>query len=130
VRKGAHTRCTRIGEWSGVCEPLAAPLRSARCARVAPRVVADMSTPKTVSSASGAVGRTRAADARTDVASASSEALALMTAGDLAAQWGVRSKHVLALARDGGLPHVKLGRYTRFRPESVQRWLDEREDEI
>ena len=53
-----------------------------------------------------------------------------MTAGDLAARWGVRSRHILALARDGGLPHVKLGKYVRFRAESVQRWLDDQEREI
>jgi len=49
---------------------------------------------------------------------------------DLAARWGVRSRHILALARDGGLPHVKLGKYVRFRAESVQRWLDDQEREI
>jgi excisionase family DNA binding protein len=56
-----------------------------------------------------------------------SEALNLLTADDLAACWGVRTKHVYALARDGGLPHVRLGRYVRFRRAAVAAWLDEQD---
>jgi excisionase family DNA binding protein len=56
-----------------------------------------------------------------------SEALALLTADDLAAAWGCRRKQVYNLVEQHGLPCVQLGRYKRFRAESVQRWLDERE---
>jgi excisionase family DNA binding protein len=53
----------------------------------------------------------------------------LLTAQQVAALWQVRPKHVYSLARDGGLPHVRLGRYVRFRPAAVARWLREQEED-
>ena len=41
-------------------------------------------------------------------------------AGDLL---GVPATWLLAQARGGKVPHVKLGKYTRFDPEDLERWL-------
>jgi excisionase family DNA binding protein len=44
----------------------------------------------------------------------------LLTADDLAARWQVSRAHVYRLARDGHLPTVSIGRYYRFRLESIE----------
>ena len=44
----------------------------------------------------------------------------LLRARDVAERWGVGHRQVLALARRGDLPRVKLGKYVRFRPEDVE----------
>jgi excisionase family DNA binding protein len=51
----------------------------------------------------------------------------LLTADEVAAQLGVGVKWVWAQARAGAIPHVKLGRYRRFRPEAIDSWIDELE---
>ena len=61
------------------------------------------------------------------LAGAPSEALALLTADDLAAAWGVRRKHIYNLVETHGLPCVRLGKYMRFRAAAVQAWMDEQE---
>ncbi len=61
---------------------------------------------------------------------AASEALELLTADELAARWNVTVKHVYALARDGDLPCVRLGKYVRFRAAAVTAWLDAQEGKI
>lgn len=66
-------------------------------------------------------------DAVRDVPDAASEALSLLTADDLAAAWGVRTRYIYELARDRGLPCVKLGRYRRFRASAVEAWLTTQE---
>jgi excisionase family DNA binding protein len=63
-------------------------------------------------------------------ANGSSEALALLSADDLARRWGVRRKQVYNLVDCYGLPVVKLGRYYRFRAASVDGWLRDNEEQI
>ncbi|MGI8902601.1 MAG: helix-turn-helix domain-containing protein [Solirubrobacteraceae bacterium] len=46
----------------------------------------------------------------------------LLTADQLAARWQVPKSHVYRLAREQVIPVVKLGRYTRFRMDSIERW--------
>jgi excisionase family DNA binding protein len=48
----------------------------------------------------------------------------LLTAEELAERLGVPAKWPLAQARAGHLPHVKLGRYTRFDLGDVEAWLE------
>jgi excisionase family DNA binding protein len=40
---------------------------------------------------------------------------------------GVPTSWVLAEARSNRLPHVRLGRYVRFRPDALLRWVQDRE---
>ena len=51
----------------------------------------------------------------------------LLDAKAVAALLAVPTSWVYAEARAGRLPHVKLGRYTRFRREAVDSWIMERE---
>jgi excisionase family DNA binding protein len=51
----------------------------------------------------------------------------LLTAEDVAEMLGVPTDYVYALARDDRIPHVRLGRYRRFREESIERWIAELE---
>ena len=46
----------------------------------------------------------------------------LLTADDLAQRWQIRKSHVYRLAREGKVPCVKLGRYTRFHPRVIEDW--------
>ena len=46
----------------------------------------------------------------------------LLTAHELAERWQVTPHHVYALAREGDVPHVRLGRYVRFRLDEIERW--------
>src|SRR5690349_5424986 len=64
---------------------------------------------------------------RRDGEGAASEALQLLDAAQVGAAFGLRPKYVLTLARDRGMPHIRLGRYVRFREASVKQWLDEHE---
>jgi excisionase family DNA binding protein len=36
---------------------------------------------------------------------------------------GVPATWLLAQARNGNVPHLKLGKYTRFDPADLERWL-------
>jgi excisionase family DNA binding protein len=56
-------------------------------------------------------------------ASAPSGPEKLLTAEEVAERLGVGVKWVWAQARAGSIPHVKLGRYRRFRPEAIDRWI-------
>jgi excisionase family DNA binding protein len=51
----------------------------------------------------------------------------LLTAEQVAALLGVKRGWVYAQARADRIPHVRLGRYTRFRVESIEAWAAERE---
>jgi excisionase family DNA binding protein len=51
----------------------------------------------------------------------------LLTAAEVAAMLRVRQSWVYAEARAGRIPHVRLGRYTRFLASSVEAWIFERE---
>ncbi|WP_445152802.1 helix-turn-helix domain-containing protein [Baekduia sp. Peel2402] len=52
---------------------------------------------------------------------------ALMTADEVASLMQVTSAWVYAESRRGALPHVRLGRYVRFRRSAINRWLDDSE---
>jgi excisionase family DNA binding protein len=48
---------------------------------------------------------------------------ALLFAEDVAAMVGMTRKWVYIETRAGRIPHVALGRYYRYRPESIDAWL-------
>jgi excisionase family DNA binding protein len=51
----------------------------------------------------------------------------LLTAGEVAERLGMRTDWVWAQARAGRIPHVRLGRYRRFRASTIEAWLQELE---
>jgi excisionase family DNA binding protein len=52
----------------------------------------------------------------------------LLTAEEVAERLGVGVKWVWAQARSGAIPHVRLGRYKRFRPEAIDAWIAQLEE--
>jgi excisionase family DNA binding protein len=55
----------------------------------------------------------------------SSTAGLLLFADDVATLVGMTKDWVYAETRAGRIPHVTLGRYYRYRPESIEAWLCE-----
>lgn len=51
----------------------------------------------------------------------------LLTAEQVAEILGVPASWIYEQARKGRIPHIKLGRYVRFRHSAVEAWLDEQE---
>ena len=51
----------------------------------------------------------------------------LLTAEEVAERLGVGVKWVWAQVRSGAIPHVRLGRYKRFRPEAIEAWIEQLE---
>lgn len=51
----------------------------------------------------------------------------LLEAKDVAEMLGMTTDWVYAEVRAGRIPHLKMGRYVRFRPESIDAWLLESE---
>jgi excisionase family DNA binding protein len=51
----------------------------------------------------------------------------LLVADDVARMLGVPKTWVYAETRAGRLPHVKVGRYRRYRREAVEAWITEHE---
>ena len=47
----------------------------------------------------------------------------LLTAEGVADRLGVRTDWVWAQARAGRIPHVRLGRYRRFRESALEAWI-------
>lgn len=47
----------------------------------------------------------------------------LLTAEEVAERLGVTKDWVWAQARAGRIPHVRLGRYRRFREEAIEAWV-------
>jgi excisionase family DNA binding protein len=47
----------------------------------------------------------------------------LLSAEEVAERLGMRTDWVWAQARAGRIPHVRLGRYRRFREAAVEAWL-------
>ena len=47
----------------------------------------------------------------------------LLTVEEVAERLGVTKDWVWAQARAGRIPHVRLGRYRRFREEAIDEWL-------
>jgi excisionase family DNA binding protein len=56
--------------------------------------------------------------------SASESGRRLLTAAEVAAQLGVRPAFVYDLARRHLLPVIHVGRYCRFDPAALARWLE------
>jgi excisionase family DNA binding protein len=52
----------------------------------------------------------------------------LLTAEEVADRLDVGVKWVWAQARAGRIPHVKLGRYKRFRSEAIDAWIAQLEE--
>lgn len=48
---------------------------------------------------------------------------ALLTAEEVAGMIGMTTDWVYAETRAGRIPHVRLGRYRRYRRESIEEWL-------
>ena len=53
----------------------------------------------------------------------------LLTAEEVADGLGVTPQRVWAQARAGRIPHVRLGRYRRFRESAVEKWICDLERE-
>lgn len=51
----------------------------------------------------------------------------LLTAAEVAAFLAVKESWVREATRDGRLPHLRLGRYRRYRLEDIERWLEEQQ---
>jgi excisionase family DNA binding protein len=51
----------------------------------------------------------------------------LLTAGEVAEMLAVPERWVREHTRGGLIPHVRLGRYVRYRREAVLRWIDDQE---
>ncbi len=47
----------------------------------------------------------------------------LLTAEEVAERLGMRTDWVWAQARAGRIPHIRLGRYRRFRESALEAWL-------
>jgi excisionase family DNA binding protein len=54
----------------------------------------------------------------------------LLTADEVAERLGTKTEWVWAQARAGLIPHVRLGRYRRFREAAVEAWLRELEQGV
>ena len=54
------------------------------------------------------------------------EKLKLLKPEDVAAMLGVARKTVIVWARLGQIPCVRVGRFVRFDPAEIDRWLDRR----
>jgi excisionase family DNA binding protein len=48
----------------------------------------------------------------------------LLTAEEVAALLGIGVDWVWERARKGRIPHIRLGRFRRFRRQAIQDWLD------
>jgi len=48
----------------------------------------------------------------------------LLDADDIAAYIGMTTDWIYREVRAGRLPHIRLGRYVRFRRESIDAWLE------
>ena len=51
----------------------------------------------------------------------------LLTAAEVAAFLAVKESWVREATRDGRLPHLRLGRYRRYRMEDIERWLHDQQ---
>lgn len=60
-----------------------------------------------------------------DVVERPNEDEPLLTAAEVASLMRVTTAWVYAESRRNALPHVRLGRYVRFRRSAIERWLDD-----
>ena len=49
----------------------------------------------------------------------------LWTAEQVAERWQVSVAHVYRLTREGKIPTVKVGRYYRYLPKTIEKWEEE-----
>jgi excisionase family DNA binding protein len=49
----------------------------------------------------------------------------LLDQAELAAHLGITERHVRRLVAERRIPFVKVGRFVRFDPDSVRRWLSD-----
>ena len=49
----------------------------------------------------------------------------LMTPDEVADVLRVARKTVVTMAREGRIPHIRMGRLYRFDPAEINRWLDQ-----
>ena len=54
----------------------------------------------------------------------------LLEPQEVAEYLGMKVRWVYEEAKAGRLPHVRLGRYVRFRQESIDAWLEARESAV
>lgn len=57
------------------------------------------------------------------------EPIEVMTVDELAAYLKIPKSTLYKLVREGQIPSQKVGRHLRFRKETIDRWLDQREGE-
>ncbi len=50
----------------------------------------------------------------------------LLTPDDVAELLCVARRTVVTMARDGRIPHIRIGRFVRFDPIEIDRWLRDR----
>ena len=53
----------------------------------------------------------------------------LLSAETASTRWDIPVSWIRDMARRGELPHVKLGHYTRFKPDDLARFIQERKKE-
>jgi len=53
------------------------------------------------------------------------EGTRLLTAGEVASRLGVQQSWVSKAARANRIPHVRVGRYRRFRWPDIEAWLED-----
>jgi excisionase family DNA binding protein len=51
----------------------------------------------------------------------------LLTASEVAELLAVKESWVREATRNGRLPHLRLGRYRRYRREDIERWLEDQQ---
>lgn len=54
------------------------------------------------------------------------DATRLLTVDEVAARLGVQPSWITRAARANRIPHVRVGRYRRFRWPDIEAWLEER----
>lgn len=69
--------------------------------------------------------RTRRATHHTPVPQPSSHGEGLMTVAEVGDLLRVKSSWVYEMTRRNEIPHVRVGRYVRFRRGDIDQWLDE-----
>jgi predicted DNA-binding transcriptional regulator AlpA len=60
-----------------------------------------------------------------DIEEPASTGARLIRAEDVASQIGMTAEWVYGQTRKGLIPHVRLGRFYRYRPASIEAWLQE-----
>ena len=87
------------------------------------------STPFLLGEALAAILKPIVKEAVREVASQNGHAIELLSAEAAGKLWGVPTSWIRDMARRGELPHVKLGHYTRFKPDDLARFIQERRKE-